>query len=471
MTRFSRTVLLVFLFVVGVTAHAATVVPLNDTGQSNAAHAEVKAGKDHVKPADKKISSPGLLRITEKKGLFSIRADGANLGAVMRKLSEMSGSNIKFLSPSDQDIEVKVLVKDEPIQNAIGKIMESLPAGGYASSGVKGKQKSFFITSRKGSDSFANEANKLLARIKNGEKPKPAEVKAWLLKVAAFGFPVDGPGTSLFIVPVLMLIDQNYPMYKEVSLSLLQDADGMLPLRHAMLELAGRHWDDADSRKTLQVVFQRPADNPVLQGMVSLTLAQHGENIGDLVVQRYPDASPDAKFYYAQTISALGRKDAIPMLLDDAQQTQNIALRDVATSSLIKLDPSSTQTVNVANAAIHSAKAVPTIEQTAGDVEREVIAMHAVIAVAEADGSQGMDRMLDIARDESVAIDVRLTSLQALAPKVSAMSPGEMNALGELLVTLGEQVSKSSQLSEMNQQRMAIRITLLQKLLAEKKGE
>ena len=159
------------------------------------------------------------------------------------------------------------------------------------------------------------------------------------------------------------------------------------------------------------------------------------------------------------------------MLLADTQQTQNSALRDVAVSSLIKLDPSSTQTVHLVDSVVHSAKAVPTMERTASDMEREAIAMHTVTAVAEkADGSQAIDKMLGIARDESVAVDVRLTSLESLAPKVNAMSPAERNSLSEQLVTLGNQVDKSSQLAEMNQQRMTARITLLQKMLVTNKG-
>jgi len=437
----------------------------------NGIEAVAASSSTNQKSSKLSVSSSGSLRITERKGLFSIQADGVNLGKAMKKLSDISGVEIRFLLPDDQNAVVKVLVKDQPIKNAIAEIMKSFPAGGYASvESIKGKKKRFYITTRKGSDSFIDGANVLLARIKNGVKPKPAEVKAWLLQVAAFGFPIDGPGTSMFIVPVLMLMDQNYPMYKEVSLSILQDSEGLFPLRAAMLELAGRHWDDSDSRKTLQEVFQRPVDNPVLQGMVSLTLAGHGENIGDLVVQRYPDAPPEAKFYYAQTISTLGRKDAVQMLLSDSRQTQNSALRDVAISSLIKLDPTSTQAASVASSTIHSARAVPTMERTASDMSREAIAMHAVTALAVADGSKATDRMLAIARDESVAIDVRLTSLEALAPKTSTMTPSEMNTLGKQLVTLGDQVNKSSQLSKMNQQRIAARISMLRKMLDVKKG-
>jgi CHASE3 domain sensor protein len=309
-----------------------------------------------------------------------------------------------------------------------------------------------------------NDAAALLARIKNGEKPNPAEVKSWLSQVATIGFPADAAGTSIAIVPVLMLMDQDYSTYKEVALSILQDANGSLPLRFAMLELAGRHWDD--SRATLEEIFQRPTDDSVLQGSVSLILAGHGENIGDLVVQRYPNVSPEAKFYYAQAITALGRKDAIPMLLTDAQQTQNSALHVVVIQALIKLDPSLSQTLNIVMSVIHSAKAIPDGQQrTTSDLDRERVAMAAVSAIAAAGGQQIIDRLLAVARDESVAIDVRLTSLEALASKVGTMSSSEQSTTSSQLVTLSNQVSKSGQLSDMNKERMAGRITMLQKLL------
>ncbi len=312
-----------------------------------------------------------------------------------------------------------------------------------------------------------SDVNAFLVKIKNGEKPEPAEVRMWLLKVAAIGFPVDAPGTGMFIVPALMLIDQNYSMYKEEALSIFKDTNASLPLRSAILELVGRHWDDYDSRKALGEVFQRFADNQILQGDISLTLAGHGENIGDLAVQRYPNVSQEAKFYYAQSIATLGRKDAIPILLGDAQQTQNSALRGIVIEALIKLDPSLTQVFDVVMSAVRSAKALPEGEQrTAEDFARESIAMHAVTAIAAASGSQATDRMLAIARDESIAIDVRLTSLEALAPKVGTMNSSEKKNLSDKLGLLSEQVTKSNNLSD--KERMNGRITMLQNLLGVK---
>ena len=56
------------------------------------------------------VSSSGLLQVTEKNGLFTVQADGVNIGKVMKKLSDMSGAEIRFLMPDDQDAVVKVLV-------------------------------------------------------------------------------------------------------------------------------------------------------------------------------------------------------------------------------------------------------------------------------------------------------------------------------------------------------------------------
>lgn len=465
-SKFSLTISLLAVFVL---PWLVVSMPVNAAGSGDKKDSvTVTQAKSHKVPT---VQSAKKLVVSEKKGRLSLKAVSIELAQVLAALSKASGVPIKLLDQAGAKDKITISFQDKTIQAAVSQVMSTLSAGGFASvGGDNGTKQTIYVVTKKGADNFRSKAQAMIDRINKGEKPTPVEIRAWLLNVAAFGFPIDPAGTSMFIVPVLMLMDQNYPTYKGVSLSILQDANGLVPLRSAMLELAGRHWTDPDSRKTLEEVFQRSADNSVLQGMVSRTLAGHGENIGDLVVQRYPDVSPAAKFYYAQAISTLGRTDAIPMLLDDSQQTQNSALRDVAISSLIKLDPSSTQTVNVVSSVIHSAQAVPTMERTASDMEREAIAMHAVMAVAEADGPQAMDRMLAIARDESVAVDVRLTSLQVLAPKVNAMNPNEINILAEQLVALGDQVSKSSQLSEMNQQRIVTRITILQKMLISKKG-
>lgn len=446
-------------------------MPVNATGGSDK--------KDSVTVAQdrsQEVSTgqpAGDFVLSEKAGLLSLKAVSVELAQVLAALSRESGVPIKLIDEAGARNTITTSFQDKTIQAAVTKVMSTLPAGGFASiGGDNGTKQTIYVATKKGADNFRTKAQEMIDRIDKGETPTPVEIRASLLNVAAVGFPIDAPGTGLFIVPVLLLMDKNYGTYEEAVSQLFRDQSVMTPLRSAMLELIGRHWGYSGSRDSLLMVFDRSSDDVVLQSQIALTLARHGVTIGDTVIDRYSGASPEARFYYAQALAALRRADAIPMLLNDSQQTDNSALRDVAISSLIKLDPRSPQTASVVDSAIHSAKAVPTMERTANDLNREIIAMHTVMAVAEAeaDGSQAIDSMLTIARDESVAIDVRLTSLEVLAPKVSAMSPSEMGSLGDQLARLGDQARRSAQLSKVDQQRMATRIVMLQERLVARKG-
>lgn len=118
-----------------------------------------------------------------------------------------------------------------------------------------------------------------------------------------------------------------------------------------------------------------------------------------------------------------------------------------------------------ADSDIHAAKALPEGTQRTGeDFRRESVAMNAimVMAKAETDVASFMDKMMSIARNESIAIDVRLTALDSLSSKVSAMSSDQKKNLSDQLVSFD-----TSYLSGADKERMVGRITNLQKLLAQ----
>lgn len=414
------------------------------------------------------VQSASDLVVSEERGLLSLTAVSIELPQVLAAMSKASRVPIELIDQAGAHARLTIAFHDKTLQAAVSEVMSALPAGGFASvGGVAGSKRAIYVITKEGAANFRRNAQAMIDRINTGDSPTPIEITEWLPTVAAVGFSIDADGTSIFIVPVLQLMDKNYGTYEASVSSLFRDQSVVSPLRSAMVELIGRHWDYSGSRDSLLMVFDRSSDDVVLQGQIALRLARHGVTIGDTVIDRYSGASPEARFYYAQALAELGRADAIPMLLDDSEQTQNSALRDVAISSLIKLDPCSPRTASVVDSAIHSAKAVPTMERKASDLNHEIIAMHTVMAVAEAeaDGSQAIDRMLTIARDDSVAIDVRLTALEALAPKVSAMSPSELGTLGDQLAPIGDDTRRSRQLSKIDQQRMAARIVMLRKLL------
>lgn len=125
-------------------------------------------------------------------------------------------------------------------------------------------------------------------------------------------------------------------------------------------------------------------------------------------------------------------------------------------------------TLEHADLYINSARALPEGSvRNAKDFSREATSMNAVTEMAKTEKNipTVINKMLIIAADESLAIDVRLTALESLFPKIDKMNANEKNTLSDRLVLLGDQVSKSGQLSDTSKERMAGRISMLQKSL------
>lgn len=133
----------------------------------------------------------------------------------------------------------------------------------------------------------------------------------------------------------------------------------------------------------------------------------------------------------------------------------------------IKYQKDSLRTLSTAASDIDASRMIWAEQSREVQMKREAIAMNAVVETAKAERNilLAIDKMLLIASDESHAVDVRLTALESLAPKIEKMNQDEKKILSDKLVTLNEQVIKSIQLAEMNKERMAMRITMLQKML------
>lgn len=455
----SRSVPIFFVFVL---SWLVTPMPVNAAASSDKNDSVTTAQSSSLKVPT--VRSATELVVSEKKGLLSLKAVNIELAQVLAALSKASGVPIQLLDQAEAKDKITISFQDKTIQAAVSEVMSALSAGGFASIGGSNGPQTIYAVTKKGADNFRSKAQEMIDRINKGEKSTPVEIREWLLNVAAFGFPIDPAGTSIFIVPILQLMDKNYGTYAASASSTFQDQSVISPLRSAMLELIGRHWEDPSSRNSLLTVFDRSDDDGVLQGQISRTLARHGEDIGDKVIARYPAASPEARFYYAQTLAALGRTDAAALLREDAMQTQSIPLRSASISALIKLDPGSAETSDLVNAVIHSAKPVPTLERSASDLDNERIAMHAIQAMGQSANSETGQKLLLIASDESVAVDVRLTALDSLAANAGAMPNSAKTALNDQMAELRQRVTESTQMDEMNKERMFGRIGRLQKM-------
>jgi hypothetical protein len=421
----------------------------------------------YVTAAVKETTAAGDIVVSEKKGLLSLSAADVEVARVLATLSKASNVPIEMLDPAGTAQRITLSFADKTIGAAVGEVMSKVPEGGYASVvTVNGAQQKIYVLTKEGARNFQQTTDALIDRLNRGETPPAHELRESLLNVAAAGFTIDPSGTSLFIAPIFHSLDRRYETYETVVLSLFRDPSAVTMLRAAMLELVDAHWDRPASRQELRAMFERGAADGALQGRVALALAYRGEKIGDALIERYPAASAEDKYCYAQALAALGRRDAARLLREDAVQMQNVPLRSAALTALIKLDAASTQTDRLVQDAIRAAKPMALLDRSATDFDNERIAMHAVEAIGRLAGAGSRGKLLSIAGDEAIAVDVRLTALESLAPSVATMAKADRAALSDQLAELERRVSESEQLNEMSKERMQGRIRMLNKLVA-----
>ncbi len=412
------------------------------------------------------IEATQELVITKKKGLLSLKVVNIEFEQLMAKLSEVSGIQIKLMDQAEAKTKITISIEEMKVKEVVGKIMSALPAGGYvASYGESGSVQTINIITKKGAEHFKAEMQLLIDRINKGDQPKPDVIKDWLLRFAAYGFPIDPAGSGIFMLPVLQYLDANYDEYANLVLTIFRDTKVISPLRFAMLELLERHWEHPATKESMLAVFNAE-DNAVLQGATSLALARHGvSKIGDEVVNRYSNEPAEARFYYAKTLAKLNRKDAASLLHQDAKQTQDLRLQISSVGALIKLDPSSAPTESLFNEIVNAAKPIPSAERSASDLGRESVAMNAVIAMGHSGAPNTNQKLLSIASDKSTAVDVRITALESIASRVDKIAASERALLNNKVVEFEENVPKEQILSSVNKERMLTRIRTLQKMI------
>jgi hypothetical protein len=320
-------------------------------------------------------------------------------------------------------------------------------------------------------DNVRTAIHMLSERVKTGDHPAPAEIEAWLSTLSATAFPADPVNSSMSILPILHLLDTEYGAYETTVSSLFQTRSIAHPLRSALLEVIERHWDCGTPQQVLLTVFGSPGEEVILRGQIAFVLAKHGQLIGAKLMTEYRVAPPEARFYFAQALAVLGRPEAIELLREDAMAAQSVALRSVSIRGLISLDPSSAETSALVEEIVHAARPVPSLNRSVRDFDNERLAMHAVQALGQSDAEGISERLLLIAIDDTIAVDVRLTALDSLAIIAGEMPDSARASLYQELVGIRQQTMESTQLSETNRGRMLLRISILQNQTAPRSPE
>ena len=397
--------------------------------------------------------SSKFIKITIDNGLISLKIKEANLQETFRELSKVSGVPIIILDPADTASAVISLTLEKvSTYEAVKRILNQISSGGLATeTGIKGSNATnkIYVITKKGADTVQANTQQFLERIKKGEKPDPKEVENFLTTLfSTFGI-VDPQGTGMYAVPVFLMINKNYKSYKNMVLRFFSNQDTLEVQRTVMLEIIDNHWEDPNSEKTVRLVFMNAGESPTLLGKSAKTLAGHGVNIGDELMNRYELANNVAKSYYAVALSLLGRKEAIPLLKLDLGKSEDMTLKASIIRSLARLDPNDVSVAEAFNQIVHSSSIENRSPGVPVDTNVEALSMQAVLAMAKSKKPETFRKLVEIANNDALPVDVRLTAVESLQKTSKEKMPRTIDTLTELR----KKVMASKALDEVDKDR------------------
>jgi len=400
-------------------------------------------------------TAQGILNISITNNLLSGKIEHSSLPDIFKNLSELSGVPIIILDPKEtKSIKVSLSLDGVKIQEAVKKVMDHLPSGGFSSvTGAQGKDvvDTIYVITKKGTDILRADTDRFMDRIKKGERPAPHEVASRLESVFLAYGRIAPEEAALYVLPIVSIINEDYKRYKQVVLSLLFNQEIPSAMRAAMIEIIQKHWDDPDSKVAVNSIFMNTAESPMLLGRSATTLASRGVNIGDELMRRYESANYQTKPYYAKAFSYLGRKEAIPLLRSDLETTENLRLKATIIRSLGRIDPDNAEVAEVLDRIVYAASAKQRPPGAPVDINLEVLSIKAVLAIAESKKPQTPRRLVEIANDDTLPVDVRLTSLEFLRRTPREKMTETIASIEELQ----KRIKDSKALSEVNKERFS----------------
>lgn len=190
---------------------------------------------DQATPPRLPANAASDLVVSEDKGLLSLQATNVELAQVLAALSRASGVHVELMDQAGARDKLTISFQDLRLPAAINAVMSILPAGSFVSiTGGIGTKQTLYVATKQAAENIRSTAHALIDRINKGDKPTPTDLSSSLITLAEFGFKVDPPGTSTFILPALQLMDTNYGTYDGSVSSIYRDPAVTRPLRSAM---------------------------------------------------------------------------------------------------------------------------------------------------------------------------------------------------------------------------------------------
>ncbi len=288
----------------------------------------------------------------------------------------------------------------------------------------------------------------VLDDIENG-KSVSAERIADALKSIFLNYPKDIHGeVALYALPLFLQLDQNFASCKETVVGLYREKELPDTLRVAMLEIMDRHFDHDLAGVVTDVFMDKDSEDSLMLGKSAKVLAGRNIDISGELMERYPDATDVEKRYYAESLAYLKKKEALPMISEDIERMEDVALQSSLIQSYAKLAPGDSKTISrLVEIADGSSVAK-------NELKPEILSIQAVVALGRSNTPQAYRELLEVVENEEALPSVRIVAVESFYTLPESMKA----EVAVSLQKLSTEIPNSKSLDHIDRERLSTHI-------------
>jgi|GEM_PF-2759706 len=253
--------------------------------------------------------------------------------------------------------------------------------------------------------------DELITNISNGDKVTPIEVKS-TLKEYYSNFDKDvNIAVTLQLTPIFHLLNNNYDYYKDTIIDIFENKNNHELLRLPMIEIMGYHLDDKESLDSVTKIFlDKDGESSLILGETARTLAKNNINISKELLNRFPNSDNISTKLYGKALAYLKVKDAKDSIEYSMDSSNDINVKSSLIQSFTDIDPNDEYGIEKLEDMIYNT--IPNSQFS--DLDKDILSIQAVIALAKSDKSEVYDKLIDIASNSKFYLDTRSIALDHL---------------------------------------------------------
>lgn len=268
--------------------------------------------------------------------------------------------------------------------------------------------KEIFIEKKKSVSETPVQKESTTDKIQNGNHANAMPDEDVLPKLRELSSNAGKPIEST--IPYIKRLSQEFPIFKEDVISLASNPDEPSALRLQLLEVLKQQIDDKDAKNSLLNIFKKENPSTMPAAYAAKYLSEQGVDIGDKIIEDYANTDTSVRPIYLRALGRLKRSDAIS-IIRDAFGSDDFHSRLAAIEAIGYFPDTDSHNSNLLLDIIGNKGRLQ--DGLRPPIKLEIEAGRAVSALG-AMGDKSVDSLLEIASDNELAINVRISAVEAL---------------------------------------------------------